>query len=94
LIAVSGIGHAGYLLVRLGPVFRIASLYVKTIEEKAEWSNATDKQRLLWLCQGKYPWLTFELSLLTILFCLMIGLRLTTMTVWNELQCTVEPYFP
>eukprot|EP01031_Cornospumella_fuschlensis_P027281 gene27281-32953_t len=45
--AVSGVGHAAYLLVRLGPVFRLGSLYFPSEAEKRRWNDMTDYGRLM-----------------------------------------------
>lgn len=73
---MSSIGHISYMIVRAGPVFRIASLYLPTEQEKEKWSSMTDLERLHLLLNGKYFWLGFELLLLTGLSGFFLGMRL------------------
>lgn len=61
----SAIGHIAYMAVRLGPVFKLGSMYLDS-SEKEEWTNMTDKERFLALIQGRHKWLALEIFLLTI----------------------------
>jgi hypothetical protein len=79
LIALSATGHVAYMVVRLGPVFRIGSMYMEGEKEKKWWSKElTDTQRLKLLLAGKYPWFALELGLLAVACVYFTWLRLTT----------------
>lgn len=73
--ACSAIGHIAYTAVRLGPVFRLGSIYLKE-HEKEEWQSFTDGERLKTLFSGKYKWLSLELFLLFSIIVVFGGLRL------------------
>mmetsp|Transcript_1426 Transcript_1426/g.2307 ORF Transcript_1426/g.2307 Transcript_1426/m.2307 type:complete len:321 (+) Transcript_1426:45-1007(+) len=62
--AVSAVGHLSYLLVRIGPVFRVGAKYFDNPIEKKRWSNElTDLQRLYILfVQFTYPLFAFEIG--------------------------------
>ena len=52
--ALSATGHVAYMIVRLGPVFRIGSMYMKGEKEKKRWSKElTDGERLQLLLAGE-----------------------------------------
>ena len=77
--ALSATGHVAYMIVRLGPVFRIGSMYMKGEKEKKRWSKElTDGERLRLLLAGKYPWFALELGLLAVACVYFTVLRLTT----------------
>ena len=37
ILALSAVGHMSYLMVRIGPVFRIGSKYFDKSEDQKEW---------------------------------------------------------
>ncbi|RYH12853.1 hypothetical protein EON65_37115 [archaeon] len=86
--AVSGVGHAAYLLVRLGPVFRLGSLYFPSEAEKKVWNGRTDYNRLMELLSGKYPWFSLELGLLALSSMVMLGLRVEHHNVIDSNTCS------
>lgn len=86
--AVSGTGHAAYLLVRLGPVFRLGSLYFPSEAEKKAWNEKTDYSRLMELLSGKHPWFILELGLLSLTTIVMVGLRLTHTSAIDRNSCS------
>jgi hypothetical protein len=89
LLALSGTGHVAYLIVRLGPVFRIGSMYLPSSEEKKKWHDFTDVQRIQVLVSGAHPWFTLELGLLVFLCIYFTALRLTTYGIFLEDTCEV-----
>jgi hypothetical protein len=77
--ALSATGHVAYMLVRLGPVFRIGSMYMTGPDEKKRWAKElTDAQRLRLLLSGRYPWFALELAILAVACVTFTALRLTT----------------
>ena len=69
-------GHIAYLVVRMGPVFRLGSIYVPEGLEKEEWKGGmTDVQRLSELLRGRYPWLLLELGLMAAMVLTLAALR-------------------
>lgn len=75
------------MLVRLGPVFRIGSLYLPNSEEKKKWHGYTDKQRLDVLLSGKYLWFSLELGILAFACTYFSILRLFTYGILVENTC-------
>lgn len=73
---VSGMGHAAYLLVRMGPVFRLGSLYITHHDEREKWGKLSDLSRLKQILSGQHPWFALELGLLFTTFIVMLALRL------------------
>uniref|UniRef100_A0A7S3HSX0 Vomeronasal type-1 receptor n=1 Tax=Spumella elongata TaxID=89044 RepID=A0A7S3HSX0_9STRA len=62
--ALSACGHVAYMLVRMGPVFRIGSLYFPEESPASRWAALTDTQRLTELLSLKHPWFLLELGIL------------------------------
>jgi hypothetical protein len=81
LAAISATGHIAYMIVRLGPVFRIASLYFPDDMQRKAWNNMSDTQRLLALLAGNQPWLLLELGLLLGTSVMLLYIRLEC---WNS----------
>lgn len=91
--ALSASGHMAYMLVRVGPVFRLGSLYMEGgagAEDKKKWwaEQLTDGQRLRQLLSGKYNWFLLEVSLLLLGIVVMLALRVTTYAEVDEATCT------
>jgi hypothetical protein len=86
--ALSASGHIAYMIVRLGPVFRIASVYFPSSVMQEKWSNMTDLQRIGELLQGKHVWLSIELGLLTVTSVIFLLLRITTKAEFDNESCT------
>lgn len=87
--ALSATGHISYMIVRLGPVFRIGSMYLDSAEEKKRWSDNTDMERFRILMSGKYPWFSLELGLLAFACVYFAYLRLTTFGIVEEFSCRI-----
>jgi len=91
--ALSAAGHVSYMIVRLGPIFRLGggggSVYMSE-EDNALWKSYTDGHRLAELSKGKHPWLSLELSLLFILCVVLLFLRVTTYGEMDSDDCTVN----
>ena len=87
-LAVSAVGHASYLIVRIGPVFRIGSIYLAEGEEKNKWGKSTDSYRLNAILKLKYPYFTLELGLMLLMIIYLLGLRLFT-----NIEMTENCYF-
>lgn len=88
--ALSSTGHISYMIVRLGPVFRIGSMYIDGAEEKKRWGSNTDVQRLQILMTGKYPWFSFEIGLLAFACLYFAYLRLTTYGIMDDGTCQLQ----
>lgn len=71
----SAVGHIAYMVVRIGPVFRLGSIYLNE-HDKSIWVTMTDTQKIYLLLQGKHPWLTLELLLLLVTSVVFTCLRL------------------
>jgi hypothetical protein len=80
-------GHISYLVVRMGPVFRLGSLYIPE-DEKHEWKNYSDMKKIRLLISGQYPWLSVELIIHMIATTYFIYLRLITYGTFTE-ECAV-----
>jgi hypothetical protein len=73
------------MLVRLGPVFRIGTMYLEDPDERRRWTDElTDRQRLRLLLAGKYPWYSLELGLLATACAYFLYLRLTTTAIMTD----------
>lgn len=84
--AVSSVGHISYLIVRMGPVFRLGSIYVKEGEEKTKWQSLSDWNRLQAIVKFQYPYFTIELGLMFLMVIFLFYLRLTS-TLLVEANC-------
>lgn len=73
--AYSACGHLAYLLVRMGPVFRIGSLYFPSPEALGRWAKLSDAQRLRELLALKHPYFALELGILLVATLYFAGLR-------------------
>ena len=89
ILALSATGHVSYMIVRLGPVFRIGSMYMSNEAEKKSWQNRSDYQKLCSLLSGEYPWFALEIGLLAVVCIYFIYLRLTTYGIMEEHSCLV-----
>ena len=89
-LALSSTGHIAYMIVRLGPVFRIGSMYIDNAEDKKRWGNNTDIRRLQILMSGKYPWFSFEIGLLAFACLYFASLRLTTYGIMDGGTCQLQ----
>ena len=87
--ALSATGHVSYMIVRLGPVFRIGSMYLPNEVEKKRWHDKTDVQRIFILLSGEHPWFTLELGLLAFACVYFTFLRLTTYGVVEGNGCHI-----
>eukprot|EP01038_Epipyxis_sp_PR26KG_P010725 gene10725-14403_t len=77
--AVSAVGHLAYMLVRLGPVFRLGTLYLVSKADKEEWQTASDLKRIkLLFIDWKHPYFALEIGILLIACVYFAYLRLTT----------------
>lgn len=75
--ALSASGHISYMLVRMGPVFRIGSLYFSDRPDlKAQWEVMSDFNRLKAILSLKYPFFSLELALLSLTIIVLLSLRL------------------
>ena len=82
-IAFSAAGHVAYMVVRMGPVFRLGSFYFDT-NEKIRWCSLTDYQRfqeLITLRSTAQSYLALELSLLFLLSTYFISLSMNLMFI-------------
>ena len=90
--AISAAGHVSYMLVRIGPVFRLGSLYMEDAggEDKKKWwsEQLSDAQRLRQLLSGNFNWFLLELSLLLLAIIVLSVLRLTTYAEIDDATCT------
>jgi hypothetical protein len=77
-IGISAVGHIAYLISRIGPVFRLGSIFVAEGKEKEKWQAMSDYSRLKLVLLWKYPMLSLELLLMAGLVLIMLYLRLTT----------------
>lgn len=77
--AHSASGHIAYMLVRVGPVFRIGSLYFPAEADLKRWAQLSDAQRLRELMQGRHPFFALELSILASAIVYFSYLRLSTL---------------
>lgn len=79
-MGISAVGHIAYMAVRVGPVFKLGSMYLSA-EEKEEWVSMSDWKKLKALFyEGKHPWLAFEIILLVSLIILFLSIRLSYLT--------------
>jgi len=85
--ALSATGHVAYMIVRLGPVFRIASVYFPDSADRDRWSSLTDMHRLVELFQGKHLWLSLELGLLCLTSIVFMMLRMSTVADFDPISC-------
>jgi hypothetical protein len=81
---VSAIGHISYLVVRIGPVFRLGSIYVKDGLEKTSWQKLTDYERMEAVFALKYPLLSLELLVISSAIIFFLFLRATTFAEVTE----------
>ena len=90
--ALSATGHVAYMLVRLGPIFRLGggggSIYMSEKERDA-WTLLTDSQRMKALLLGQHLWLSLELSILLLACVYFCCLRLTTFGTIVHDTCSV-----
>ena len=59
-------------------MFRMGSIYIPSIEEKHNWESFENIQRVQILFSGKYPWLSFEIGLFSIMIVYFAFLRFGT----------------
>lgn len=78
--AYSASGHVAYMLVRLGPVFRIGSLYFPEEAQLQRWAQLSDSQRLGELLRGQHPFFALELGILATAVVYFAYLRVTFAT--------------
>ena len=74
--ACSACGHLSYMLVRMGPVFRIGSLYFPEEAALQRWAALNDTQRLRELVALKHPYFALELGLLLVACIYFMYLRI------------------
>jgi len=88
--ALSGVGHAAYLLSRLGPVFRLGTKYFATEAERDHWRNdLSDLQRMKFLfLEFKAPLFTLDVSVLFLACAYFLFLRVTTYASISFDTCT------
>jgi hypothetical protein len=81
--ASSAIGHFSYMIVRLGPVYKLGSLYLISDEEKQKWQKISDFERLKILCsrEGNFLFFGIEVGLLLFACVYFLLLRLSTVLV-------------
>ena len=89
LVALSAAGHVSYMIVRLGPVFRIGSMYFENKADKERWAKNTDMERFRILISGKHPWFALELGLLAFGCIYFAYLRLTTYGIIEANTCRI-----
>lgn len=65
------------MLVRLGPVFRIGSLYFPMEADLKRWAALSDAQRLRELLSGEHPYFALELGILACAIVYLAYLRLS-----------------
>jgi hypothetical protein len=84
---ISALGHISYLVVRIGPVFNLGSIYIHHHNDKILWKELSFKAKLKTLLSLKYPWFLVELSLH--IFCVLyfIYLRIITTSVIVQNHC-------
>lgn len=81
-------GHVAYMLVRIGPVFRLGSHYLHNEIDKRRWALLTDGERLAELIyEQKYPYLSLELGLLLLASVYFLYLRLIVQPTVDEATC-------
>jgi hypothetical protein len=81
--AKSAIGHIAYLTVRIGPVFKLGSIYMDE-EDKKIWTKLSDRKRFSILLDGRYKWLSLELTLLSSIVIYFAYLRIVLF--FHEIQ--------
>lgn len=87
--ALSATGHVSYMVVRLGPVFRIGSMYFNNSKDKERWAGNTDMERFRILMLGKHPWFALELGILAFGCIYFSYLRLTTYAIVEANTCRI-----
>ena len=76
------------MVVRMGPVFRLGSLYLKDEKDKARWGALSDSARLRELfVEIRYPFFALEIGLLFTASLYFAYLRATTTAVFVEGEC-------
>lgn len=86
--AISAVGHVAYMAVRLGPVFRLGSIYVEEGPVKEKWQQSGDFTKLKAVLLFKYPFLSVELLLLFALTVYFLYLRLFSNVHILDNQCS------
>lgn len=65
------------MLVRVGPVFRIGSLYFPVEADLKRWAALSDAQRLRELLGGQHPYFALELGILACAIVFFAYLRIS-----------------
>ena len=93
LAALSAAGHVSYMIVRLGPVLRIGSMYFNNKADKELWARNTDMERFRILISGKHPWFALELGLPAFGCIYFAYLRLTTYSITEANTSRIIEWF-
>lgn len=77
--AISGFGHAAYLVIRLVAIYRRGTNYFDSEDDSKVWTEQlTDSERLGILISLRYSWFLFELVIMAVVIFIMVILRVTT----------------